>query len=276
MKGKMPMKRNAITRILCTLLCAAMLLGASAVALPVSAAPAASTSAAAPEPSFFAKAVDFVFRNFGFLGFIFDPYQFTVINQKPVFQFGLGFNNIYDIFPWMVNVWADTVICEFNYGGKDWRIQFWKGGYGVFFATGGEIGVYTKPVNMPVNHYNAPLTQDDWLYMTYTIYNKGEKLFTRPSPYLVGDVGPYWWAPGYKILSICTDFFNSPRSNVVMDATLELKDSRMAAAFIEQLKAKGFSELKTGKLGLGTPEKFQVIGGKSVRFIWKNINEGWY
>jgi len=269
------MKRNAFTRILCTILCAAMLLGASTVALSASAAPAANTTAA-PQPSFFARAIDFVFRNFGFFGFVLDPYQMTIINQKPVFQFGLGFNNIYDIFPWMVNVWADTVVCEFNYAGKDWRIQFWKGGYGVFFATGGEIGVYTKPVNFPVGHYNAPLSQSDWLNMKYTIYNRGKELYTRPSPYLVGDEGPYWWASGYKILSICTDFFSSPRSNVVMDATLELKDNRMAQLFVEEMKAAGFTELKSGRLGLNTPDRYQVIGGKSVRFIWQNINEGWY
>jgi hypothetical protein len=278
------MKRNALLRALCAVLCAAMLLGALAVSLPATvAAPAEAVSAEAPArpvsstPNFFDTVVDFFFRNFGFIGFVFDPYQFTIINQKPVFQWGLGFNDIYDVFPWVVNVWADTIRCEFNYKGQDWRIQLWKGGYGVFLATGGEIGIYTKPEGLAVEHYNAPLSQSDWLYLKYTIYNRGQKLFTRPSPYLAGDEGPYWWAPGYKVLSICTDFLSSPRKNVIMDATIELKDKEMARLFIGALKDKGFTQLKQGKLALSTPEKYQLLSdGKSVRLIWQNINESWF
>ena len=275
------MKRNALIRALCALLCAAMLLGTFTVALSAEEAdePAAVElvdAQTAAVPSIFGRAIDWVFHTFGFIGFIFDPYQFTVINQKPVFQWMLGFNDFYDVFPWVMNVWADTIKCEFNYGGKDWRIQLWKGGYGLFLATGGEIGVYIKPQGS-AGHYNASTNQDDWLYLTYTIYNRGKALFTRPSPYLTTDVGPYWWAPGYRILSICTDFLSGPRKNVVMDATITLHSAKMAQLFIDALEAKGFTKLAKGSLGLGTPEKYQLLAdGKSVRLIWQNINEGLY
>jgi len=286
------MKKTALTRILCALLCAVLLSGTfamSASAIPPTAGtPASVQKVTGDDPGFFRRGFDFLFRTFGLLGFIWDPYQFTMINQKPVFQFALGFNDFYGVFPWAVNVWADEIITEFNYGGKDWRIQFWKGGYGVFLATGGEIGIYVKDENMPLKHYNASLNQNDWLNLRYTIYNRGKELFTRPSPYLTGDVGPYWWAPGYKFLSICTDFILSPRKNVVMDATVEFKDDKMAKLFIKEMEAKGFTELKQPKadkkakeppakleLGLNTPEKYQLCeDGKSVRFVWQNINEG--
>ena len=218
---------------------------------------------------------DWFFRTFGFMGFTFDPYQFTIINQKPTFQWLLGFNDFYDTMPWVVNVWADTMKCHFNYEGKDWRVQFWKGGYGVFFATGGEIGIYNKSENQNLEHYTAPVSQGDWLDLTFSIYNKGNKLFTRPSPQLSGDVGPYWWATGYKILSICTDFLSRPRKNVVMDATLNFKSAAMAELFVGELEAKGFTELAVGDLGLGTPEKYQA-NGQSVRFIWQTVSEGIY
>ena len=269
------MKRNACIRILCAVLCA-VVLGASAAPLPA-AAPAPQARPVASSPGFFDTVVDFFFRNFGFIGFIYDPYQGTIINQKPVFQWGLGFNNVYDVFPWVVNVWADTIRCEFNYDSKDWRIQLWKGGYGVFLATGGEIGIYTKPVGLPVEHYNAPVSQSEWLYLTYTIYNRGKKLFTRPSPKLAGDEGPYWWAPGYKVLSFCTDFLSSPRRNVVMDAAIELHSAEMARLFIGALKEKGFAALEAGSLSLSTPEKYQLLSdGKTVRLIWQNVNEGYF
>jgi len=284
------MKRNALIRTLCALLCAAMFIGTFSVLFSaVYAADAKPGEAVAAEtaelvdaetaaaPGIFRRAIDWVFQTYGFMGFILDPYQLTIINQKPVFQWALGFNNLYDILPWVVNVWADTLRCEFSYEGKDWRIQLWKGGYGLFFATGGEIGIYVKPEGRPLEHYNASTDQNDWLYLKYTIYNRGKELFTRPSPYLTTDVGPYWWAPGYRILSICTDFYSNPRKNVVMDATITCKSAKMAQAFIGTLKAKGFTELAKGGLGLSTPEKYQLMAdGKSVRLIWQNLNEGIY
>ena len=292
--------------MLCAVLCAAMLFGTlPLVASADTADGAAETAALDPvaealagtaedsaegvvnvaakdppsgELSLFRRVLDSFFRNFGFIGFIYDPYQNTIINQKPVFQWGLGFNEIYDLFPWVVNVWADTLRCPFTYGGRDWMIQLWKGGYGLFLATGGEIGVYVKPQGSAIKHYNAPASQSDWLNLEYTIYNRGKKLFTRPSPYLTGDTGPYWWCPGYKVLSICTDFLLSPRKNVVMDATIELKDNTMAQLFFGQLAKKGFKPLAEGvPMGIQTPETYRLLpDGKSVRFIWRGVNEGWF
>ena len=276
------MKRKALFRALCCVLCAATLLAAagplSAGAIPSTAGTPSSVKKVDPDPGLYKFLYDFFFRNFGLIGFTFDPYQTTIINQKPVFQFGLGFNEIYDLFPWVVNVWTDTIRCEFNYGGKDWLVQLWKGGYGLFLATGGEIGVYVKSEDQALAHYSASLSQSDWLNLRYTIFNRGQELFTRPSPYLTGDEPPYWWASGYRILSICTDFLSSPRANVVMDATIELKDADMAKQFIKQLQAKGFKALeKGGKLGLSTPETYALQSDKkSVRLVWQNINEGLY
>jgi len=293
MKGDyLLMKRNTFLRALCVALCAALLLGTFAIsfsavdadeeeiieAVVADEAPAAAPVAQAESaPNVFARVFDWFFRTFGFIGFTLDPYQFTIINQKPTFQWLLGFNDFYDTMPWVVNVWADSFKTQFNYDNRDWRIQFWKGGYGVFFATGGEIGIYVKSESANVQHYGAPSDTKDWLDLSYTIYNRGKKLFTRPSPKLSGDVGPYWWATGYKILSICTDFYSSPRKNVIMDATLNLKNATMRDAFLAQLERNGFSELTSGSLGLDTPEKYvKMADGASVRFIWRNVNKSIY
>jgi len=287
------MKRHFSFRTLSIVLCVALFIGTFSVLFSAAnaAAPEEVVSSAVllagdetdvapqaePAPNLLRGTLDWFFRTFGFVGFILDPYQFTIINQKPVFQFFLGFNDFYDTLPWVMNVWTDTIKCHFNYEGKDWRIQFWKGGYGLFFSTGGEIGIYTKPENQNLAHYNPPISQSDWLDLTFTIYNRGNKLFTRPSPYLTGDEGPYWWASGYRILSICTDFLSNPRKNVVMDATINFKNTEMASLFLGELIAKGFTELTQGELGLGTPERYQVsANGRSVQFIWQNINEGIY
>jgi len=271
------MKRKTFIRALCAILCATLILGTFSISLSAvdaePAPPAAASQAQTSNNGLLMQGVDWLFRTFGFIGFTLDPYQFTIINQKPTFQWLLGFNDLYDMFPWIFNVWADSFKCQFNYDNKDWRIQFWKGGYGLFFATGGEIGVYNKTRN--IEHYDCPVDTNDWLYMKFSIYNRGKLLFTRPSPKLSGDVGPYWWATGYKILSICTDFYAGPRKNVVMDATLDLKSAAMAEKFLEQLRANGFSRLTSGSLGLNTPEKY-TVSGATVRFIWQNVNKSIY
>jgi len=271
------MKRNALTRILCTVLCATMLLGASLM-------PSANALTILPAPSpndssvILRNVTDFFFRNFGLIGFVLDPYQLTMMNQRPSFQWGLGFNEFYDVFTWVMNVWTDSVRITFNYDDRDWLIQLWKGGYGLFFATGGEIGIYTKVSDWPIPHYNAPVSQSDWINMSMTIYNRGTPIFTRPSPYLIGDNGPYWWLSGYRLLSLCTDFYSNPRTNVIMDATLELHSAEMARLFMGSLREKGFRPLAAGgTLSISTPERYVLMpDNKTVRLIWQNINEGWY
>jgi len=300
MKGDyFPMKRNTFIRALCVALCAALFLGTFAILFTAVAAAedeveaaavvlveenedeAAEPAAAAPvvqaeeAPNFLVGALDWFFRTFGFFGFTLDPYQFTIINQKPSFQWLLGFNNLYDTFPWVMNVWTDHFTCYINnFEGKDWRLQFWKGGYGLFLATGGEIGVYTKSPNQSIQHYGAPVL-GDWLdIVEFSIYNRGKHLFTRPSPRLSGDVGPYWWVSGYRILSLCTDFFSSPRKNVVMDATINFKSVEMAQLFVASLPS-AFAELTEGAMSRSNPEKY-TIDGQVVRMIWQNVNQGMY
>lgn len=311
-EGLLFMKRNSFFRALCVALCAALLLGTFAILFSSLAAaeeeeeivavvpaqedeaapeadkaparaetPVSEVSQAEEAPNFLVGALDWFFRTFGFIGFTLDPYQFTIINQTPTFQWLLGFNDFYDQLPWVVNVWTDHFTCQFPYEGKDWRIQFWKGGYGLCLATGGEIGVYNKTWDL--EHYACPVDQNDWMYLEYSVYNKGKHLFTRPSPRLSGDTGPYWWATGYRVLSICTDFFNGPRKNVIMDATLPFKSVEMRTAFINAMPGE-FEPLPAGQtLSLSTPEKY-TLGTKMtpdgeqpcLRFIWQNFTKGIY
>jgi len=328
-KGLLFMKRNTFFRALCVALCAALFLGTFAIlfssvaaaeeeevvvvlaenedadepdaeaglddAAPPAATPVSEVSKAEEAPNFLVGALDWIFRTFGFIGFTLDPYQFTIINQTPTFQWLLGFNDFYDTMPWVMNVWTDHFTCQFKYAEKDWRLQFWKGGYGLCLATGGEIGVYNK--TWGADHYVCPVSIDDWMHMEYSIYNRGKHLFTRPSPRLSGDMGPYWWATGYRILSICTDFLNGPRRNVIMDATLLMHDAEMLAQFLPVLESMGF-ERTEGDLNLNTPEKYSVNPqvatpayatpawaasqnrdidkGVWVRFIWQNFTKGIY
>ena len=283
------MKRTFI-RVVCAALCAAMFLGTFTVAISAEEAEApetteavetVETAEAAPagegiavlqaegEPSTLTKIVGGFFRIFGFLGFRYEPTQGYFYNIQPSFQWLGGFNAIYDTIPFLLNVYADVLKFNFTYEEKDWLIQCWKGGYAVCLSTGGEIGVYTKPVGSALNHFTGAV-EADWLKMEMSIYNKNAKLFTRPG-------AKYWWCTGYA-LSMCTDFLSKPRRNVVMAATIEFKDGGMRAKFVEQLDAKHFTPLGTGEeLGLSVTDKYELnADGKTVRFFWKSLTDGWY
>ena len=69
-----------------------------------------------------------------------DGYYYT--DDKDCWQMNAGYNEVYDNMAPMTAMFIDQVRLRFNYGGKDWMIQLWKGQYG-WLLVGTEIGLYT-------------------------------------------------------------------------------------------------------------------------------------
>lgn len=163
----------------------------------------------------------------GFLSYMFNPdgnYYYT--NSDP-WQRALGYNEFYDIGAGFVAIYMDTMRCKFEYGDKDWMIQFWKGQYGFLFV-GHEIGVYTKPKSRDNDHYDAA-SNEDALYMSMTGYRKGEELYTR-------EYGKYWWCTGFVPGKL--DNF-SDRSELELKCRITMKDYSMLIGFCSALKENG-------------------------------------
>lgn len=163
----------------------------------------------------------------GFLSYMFNPdgnYYYT--NSDP-WQRALGYNEFFDVGAGFVSIYMDTMRCKFQYGDKDWMIQFWKGQYGYLFV-GHEIGVYTKPKDREVDHYDAA-SNDDALYMTMTGYRKGNELYTR-------EYGKYWWCTGFVPGKL--DNF-SDRSELSLKCRITMKDYNMLIGFCGALKENG-------------------------------------
>ncbi len=163
----------------------------------------------------------------GFLSYMFNPdgnYYYT--NSDP-WQRALGYNEFFDVGAGFVSIYMDTMRCKFQYGDQDWMIQFWKGQYGYLFV-GHEIGVYTKPKDREVEHYDAA-SNDDALYMTMTGYRKGNELYTR-------EYGKYWWCTGFVPGKL--DNF-SDRSELSLKCRITMKDYNMLIGFCGALKENG-------------------------------------
>ena len=84
------------------------------------------------------------------LGFRYMPGEqptgdFYYTDDKECWQVNCGYNEVYDHFAPMTAMFIDQVRVRFDYEGKEWMIQLWKGNYGWLFV-GAEIGVYTAPI----------------------------------------------------------------------------------------------------------------------------------
>ena len=152
--------------------------------------------------------------------------NFYYTNDDP-WQRALGYNELYDASAQFVAIYIDTMRCKFEYAGKDWMIQFWKGQYGYVFV-GHEIGIYNKPKNRGTEHYDCA-TDEESIYMSMTGYRNGVELYTR-------DYGKYWWCTGF-VPGKLEKF--SDRSELSLTARMTMKDSAMLLAFTNSLKDNG-------------------------------------
>ncbi|MGN1418466.1 MAG: DUF4474 domain-containing protein, partial [Acutalibacteraceae bacterium] len=100
--------------------------------------------------------------------------------------------------------------------------------YGFVFI-GAEIGIYNKPTDRGLEHYDCA-SDEDAIYMSMTFYRKGEEMLTR-------DYARYWWCTGFVPGQL--DNF-ADRSELSIKARLTMKDYKMLISFCGALKDNGF------------------------------------
>lgn len=203
-------------------------------------------------------------------GYRYDPDgDFYYTDDKDCWQKNAGYNEVYDNMAPMAGMFLDQIRIRFNYGGKDWMVQFWKGQYG-FLLVGAEIGLYTAEEGSytgktgDVNHYDCA-AKEDWLYMQLDCYwsenNSGQykKVFTRP-------YAKYWWPTGF-VKGQLTDYI-SPLSELKAKGRITFKSKEMADLFVLGLKECGFARA-TKSTTLGDDTYYQ--DGADVWVLWKNM-----
>ena len=152
-----------------------------------------------------------------------------------------GFCEIYDKCAPATMMFYNTQRYKFDYEGKNWMIQVWKGQYGI--TSGAEIGVYTKSPKNPVEFY-ACASDEDCLKMSFDLYKKGELFFHREDE-------SHWWLTGFAPLTATS------ASDFEMRASITCKSEEMAKAFAGGLEDNGYV------LGQN-----YWVDGAVVRFNW--------
>ncbi len=167
----------------------------------------------------------------GILGYLYDPAEKCFYTSSDPWQRVAGYNSLYDTFAPMSLISFDTVRLRFDYADKNWMIQIWKGQYGAVFY-GAEIGVYTKPKDRQLMHYDCA-SKEDHLKMSMDFYEYKNRLigkdewvrqFSRP-------YDSYWWCTGFIPGNKLGNY-----SNLRVDARITMKDYDMLSAFKKALE----------------------------------------
>lgn len=159
------------------------------------------------------------------VGYYLDLNQNYVYTGIDVWQRNLGFNLYYDIFCYLTPFFFHytTQRVKFNYDGKDYMFQMWKGRYAI--ANGGELGIYTRPEEKNGTFYDCA-GDEDMLVMSIEVYH-GEDLLFKHGPML------HWWVTGFAV----SDTAYLPES-LTLISTIELKDEEMLRVVTEALDKK--------------------------------------
>lgn len=180
-------------------------------------------------------------------GFLYDPRQDIIYSRRDPLQRQFGYAYGYDVAALGMNAILDCEPIFFDYGGKHWMIELWKGQYGL--ETGCEIGVYNRTVGSTSAVYELLdatvgarpsdpdpshslffdcATDDELLVLASTLYKNGQVFLFR---------GPerHWWLTGFK-----WGVYSRPEE-LTMDVSITCLDSTMRDALASSLQNMGYS-----------------------------------
>ncbi|MBQ5823212.1 MAG: DUF4474 domain-containing protein [Clostridia bacterium] len=149
-------------------------------------------------------------------GFAYNAFSNQFYATNDCWQRQFGFTPIYDIMAKLAFDYTTKRIF-FEYEGKDWMIQIWKGNYVFDMFVGGEIGVYNKP--------------DGKLGMFYDCASDAEmmpismKVYSDERTYINREETLTWWSTGF-VLADPVD----PMS-LTMEGTITFPTEEMCSAF---------------------------------------------
>lgn len=161
-------------------------------------------------------------------GYLYVPRQDVFTTRTDAWQRNFGYCALYDNSASHLNMVFDCLPVYFNYMGRTWLVEFWKGQYGV--NTGCEIGVYYADRILREDELDRTLFQcvndKDMLGLSLRLY-KGEDNIAH----LCDD---HWWLTAFK-----AGCFSNP-SDLSVCTRIVFHSSEMAQAFANGLVRAGY------------------------------------
>lgn len=165
------------------------------------------------------------------LGFDVQIYDLVLYATVNSWQRNFGFSILYDIasdFGPLFNY--VTRRYKFEYKGKDWMIQIWKGNYGQI-TNGAEVGVYNREKGKLGSFYDCA-SDEEMMTMGFDLYHGDELLLAR-APSL------HWWQNGFKL----SKTLYLPE-DLTLDFTIEFPDKELLDAFTAAVDAESAHDLE--------------------------------
>lgn len=163
-------------------------------------------------------------------GFYYDKRVDLISSLKDAWQRNTGYNMLYDKAAARFNMVIDELPVYFDYQGRTWLIEFWKGQYGI--TTGCEVGLYyadeiVKTEMRKLTHYKV-IEDSEMPYIQFRLSKKNME-FTHNNT--------HWWLTAFRVGE-----FSKPEE-LDYRVKITFRTRELAKAFFAGLKESGYPEI---------------------------------
>lgn len=195
-------------------------------------------------------------------GFCYQEGADIVTSTVDAWQRQFGYCSLFDQTALDFGMVLDCEPVFFYYKGRTYRVEIWKGQYGI--NLGAEVGIYyADGIQRPeeFDHIQFQSVPDEEMRMIeMTLYYKGQKVF--------GGSCPHWWLAGF-----CMGQYAEPEELVVR-VSITCMNQRMLSAFVESLLHVGYRKCDimvsglTASFTFGCPHCRQPRRKRRRRAAW--------
>lgn len=163
-------------------------------------------------------------------GFHYDSQEDIITSNLNAWQRNLGYCSLFDRSASRFQMVFDCEPVYFNYDNCTWRIEFWKGQYGI--NIGGEIGIYQADSIVSPKDYDHTcfhcVDNENLMPVSMELNYKGNCLFSLHRN--------HWWLTGFQVGTYCQP------EDLTMNATITFPHKDMLSSFVDSLMRLGYSD----------------------------------
>lgn len=192
------------------------------------------------------------------------PFGFRYCLEKDIMtsrvdalQKKFGYCSLYDKSALKFNMVFDCEPIYFNYKNRTWRIELWKGQYGI--NVGAEVGVYYADRVILPNQYEKTIfhgvEESEMLPISMKLYDKGQPFFT------ISD--RHWWLTGFSMGDYCTP------EDLVLEVSIDFPNEEMKTCFVESLCRMGYQQCEISVCCNTVSFTFSIPHTRQPRLVYR-------
>ncbi len=163
-------------------------------------------------------------------GFQYDSAADCFYSLLHCWQREYGYHRLYDSSAAALGMIFHCEPIYFDYNGRHWLIEFWKGQYGM--SAGAEVGIYSSdysdtPLEAPQNRHYESVDDSELFPIKINLFHEEELMVTREKK--------HWWLTAFFLGRYC------PPYTLTADVSIGFPDYEMCNAYIEGLKQAGYT-----------------------------------